>query len=168
MLLLLLSVYLSSPQIISTPMFSFERFEWGQTVDQIRSRLVGKQLHGGPTSTNPFTSRESNVAQFTYDDTCFGRWVGISLMFAKSTNHLTRIMVAFIGINPKTGKLSPTVHEEIDSLWNAFSEHYGKAQKTQKDAMFGEEVLWRRTNTIIRMLRSTVPKPLFMLSYEQD
>jgi hypothetical protein len=79
---------------------------------------------------------------------------------------LTGVLVAFTGRDPRTGKDLPNIDASINLLWNAFSRHYGKEQESQMVPMIGEEKVWKRPHTLIRMLRTTFPQPSLLVSYE--
>lgn len=165
LILLCLALRPSLSQIVASPTFSFERLSFGDSIEDVRKKLAQKQLHNGPSSTNPFLPNENNFISFVYDDTCFGKWFGISLSFSKRDNRLSLISAAFTGTIPTSGGNYPGIDSLVGQLRDQFSARYGKPNKKRVSVM-GEEQVWTKSKTTIRMLKSTSPKPFLLISFE--
>jgi hypothetical protein len=163
---LFLVVCPSFGQTVQPSRFSFEQLSFGDSIVHVRRSLVGKQLSRGPRAIMPFSPKIKDAVHYVYDDTCFGKWVGISLSFQGASKQLTYISVAFTGVNPTSGKNYRNVEELVNELWNRFFQRYGKADAMEDVPMLGKQATWRKPNVIIRMLKSKQPKPLLLITFE--
>jgi hypothetical protein len=87
-------------QVVPNPHFSFEKLNWGDSLQRVQQFLAGKNLREMPKHDNPFAKKLENSKPFVYTDTIAGKQVGVLLVFSKSRETLESVQCTFLGFDP--------------------------------------------------------------------
>lgn len=154
LLYLFLLAELVNGQIVPSTNFSFEKLQWGQTVEKV-SEILHRSLTETPKIadrvTFPFSNKGIGTINYFYEDTVWEQRLIIMLSFSKEKGELDAIMVAYYGIDVTTKKALPDAEKRAEFLWQKFTDRFGKPKKVTSMPFVGKGSDWSLPNTEVKM-----------------
>jgi hypothetical protein len=154
-------------QIIPNPHLSFEKLNWCDSLKSVQRLLVGKNLREMPKDDNPFAKSLENSKPFMYTDTLFGKLVGVTLLFSKSTERLESIQCAFFGFDAATKKQPENIESLLNEFWAALETRYGKPSSDRSIPFMGKKREWEFPSTDATALLITGMAKAASISYSK-
>lgn len=163
LLLFVLLTHSSYAQMLPSATLSFEKLEWGQTIEKVTEILQRKLTEAPDDDFNPFSRKSSGGVKLFYEDTVWTQKVGVGLLFSKEKNELIAVSLVYFPLDPKTKREIPDAEKQIEFLWQKLSERYGKPQKESNIPFMGKARRWSFPKTDVKLMSITSKKAKMLI-----
>ena len=140
-------------QILSNPVFSFEKLSWGDSLSSVKKHLTGKTLKeqdpkeqfGAASAAMP----PSIVV--SYEDSLFNNPFRIVLWFSREEKTLNSVIIAAILAKSGANKGTTNEDEILTDVWDRFSNHLGSTHVDGSIPLVGKTRIWSFKGTDVLM-----------------